>query len=700
MNAFPELSRPSWLRYGAAGFAAVGALALTRSFWGLFQGIPYMLAFMALFFAGSFGGAGPSVLVVVTCAAGAWILFPASGDVPMALDHAEVLRTVLFVAVGGAASGLFGQLWKSKRSRGALLAQLQAEWSASDRARRRLEETLESVGDGYCAISPESQFTYVNDEAARLLGRSREALIGASALDVTLLPEGVIDSLRSVRASGTRQWRDASFGTDGRCIDVRIQTSEQGLTMLLRDVTAARDADAAKRRLAAIVESSEDAIVGKTLDGLISAWNPAAERLYGYTAAEVLGKPISTLMPVERRSEMAEILGRIRRGERIEHFETTRVTKAGMPVQVSVSVSPIKDAAGNVIGAAKIARDIGERKKAEEERERLLNEARDAARTREEFLSIAGHELRTPLTALQLQLHTLRRRMDEGQTEGASQVLEKIRQQFGRLTQLTEELLDVTRIASGRLVLEPQEMELGELVREVTDRYHDIARRTGAEIRVDASERVTGLWDRSRIDQVVTNLLSNAVKFGQGRPIDVRVERHDGGARLIVEDRGIGISPEDQAKIFERFERAVSRRSYGGMGLGLWIARQIVEAHGGEILVTSRTGEGSRFHVELPSGARATGPEAVSVAASRMTAAPLSATTSAPAIATVAPALPATIPAANSATTSAASPATTSAANSARTSAAIAATTSAALTAPAESAIPPSPSATAPVTTP
>jgi len=258
-----------------------------------------------------------------------------------------------------------------------------------------------------------------------------------------------------------------------------------------------------------------------------------------------------------------------------------------------------------VIGAAKIARDIGQRRREEEERERLLNDAREAAATREEFLSVAGHELRTPLTALQLQLHTLKRRLDEGQAAGAAQVLEKMRQQFGRLSQLTEELLDVTRISSGRLALEPHEMDLGELVREVADRHRDTAGRIGSEIRVDSSDEVRGSWDRSRLDQVATNLLSNAVKFGQGRPIDLRVERNGCGARLIVEDRGIGISTEDQAKIFERFERAVSRRSYGGMGLGLWIARQIVDAHGGQIHVESEPGHGSRFRVELPAAAPA-----------------------------------------------------------------------------------------------
>ena len=353
-------------------------------------------------------------------------------------------------------------------------------------------------------------------------------------------------------------------------------------------------------RLAAIVESSEDAIISKSLDGIITSWNTGAERLFGYTAEEIVGQPISRLMPPEHANDMLEILGKIRQGRRVEHFESVRLNKNGKRIPVSLSVSPIRDDTGRIIGAAKIARDISEQKKSQAERERLYREAREAARMREEFLSIAGHELRTPLTSLQFQLHTVQKRLEAGQPEKAADVLQRATGQLQRLTRLTEDLLDVSQITAGRLELVLEEVDLADIVRDVAERHRESASRAGSVLRIEASQAVTGLWDHSRLDQVITNLLSNAVKFGEGKPIAIGVESGPERAQVTVVDQGIGISLADQSRIFERFERAVSKTSYGGIGLGLWITRQIVDAHGGRIAVVSAPGKGSTFCVDLP----------------------------------------------------------------------------------------------------
>jgi signal transduction histidine kinase len=235
-----------------------------------------------------------------------------------------------------------------------------------------------------------------------------------------------------------------------------------------------------------------------------------------------------------------------------------------------------------------------------EHRKRIEQELVKALRMRDDFLSIAGHELRTPLTALQLQIHSLLSMVHQGSDPRLKEKLERAGRQTERLASLTEGLLDVARLSTGRLTLQPEECDLSALVRDVVERCSETVAQAGCPLRVLVEEQVIGQWDRLRLEQVVTNLLSNALKYGAGKPVEVLVKAAKDRARLAVRDNGLGIALEDQARIFDRFERAVSLRHYGGLGLGLWITRQIVEAHGGVIRVESEPGSGATFTVELP----------------------------------------------------------------------------------------------------
>ena len=593
-------SRSVWLRYGVAVIASAAAVWVSSLVWPLFRGIPFMPAFLAIFVAGWFGGGGPSLLAVALSAAGIDFLFYRPAFSLRLEDPYDALRLGVFVVAGSLGSLLFRQLWATRRRQSELIEETERAREAAEAARRETDQILASITDGFCALDREFRYRYVNRQGEKIMRRSREELLGRSALEAPPLGEAGIAALRRAMEEGETSHAQAFDENGRRWIAADIYPAPEGAAVLFRDITDRKQAQEGLQRLAAIVESSEDSIISKDLHGVITSWNAGAERLFGYSAAEILGKPVSVLMPPEQAREMDVILERIRRGERVEHFETVRVKKNGEKVPVSLTISPIKDTAGNVIGASKIARDITERRKSEAERERLYREAQEAARVREDFLAMAGHELRTPLTTLQFHFHTLRRRLAAGEPERASDVVERARAQLERLVRLTEEILDVTRITSGRLALERDETDLAEVVWEVAERHRDAAHRAGCDIRIEAQAGATGLWDRSRLDQVATNLLSNAVKFGKGKPIEIRVEPDTTGARLTVRDHGIGISPEDQSKIFERFERAVSRRSYGGMGLGLWISRQIVDAHGGTIEVMSEPGQGSTFRVELP----------------------------------------------------------------------------------------------------
>jgi signal transduction histidine kinase len=228
---------------------------------------------------------------------------------------------------------------------------------------------------------------------------------------------------------------------------------------------------------------------------------------------------------------------------------------------------------------------------------RLYGDAQQAIQLRDEFLSIASHELKTPLTPLKLQIGRLRR---EPLGESAKEKLDAANRQIDRLTRLVNQLLDVSRITAGRLSLEIESVDLGRVVEEVTLELEQDRLRSGSELRLDLAPQVIGAWDPLRVAQVVSNLFSNAIKYGGGKPIDVVLTADAHVARLSIHDRGIGIESDDQARVFDRFERAVSVRHYGGFGLGLWIARQVVEASHGKISVKSEPGEGSTFVVELP----------------------------------------------------------------------------------------------------
>lgn len=232
--------------------------------------------------------------------------------------------------------------------------------------------------------------------------------------------------------------------------------------------------------------------------------------------------------------------------------------------------------------------------------ERKNRELAQAVRARDEFVSIASHELKTPLTSMLMHVQSLRSTPDDTVSPRVHRKLEVIDRQVHRLNALVAELLDIARITGGRLALTPEEVDVSRLVDEVVVSFEHQLHSAGCEIRVRAEPGLVGHWDRGRIEQVLSNLISNAVKYGPCAPIHIDVRRVDGSAEITVRDRGIGIPPEAQARIFERFERAVSVRQYGGFGLGLWIARQIIEAHQGSISVESRPGQGSTFRVRLP----------------------------------------------------------------------------------------------------
>lgn len=327
--------------------------------------------------------------------------------------------------------------------------------------------------------------------------------------------------------------------------------------------------------------------------------NRGASELLGYGSDELMALALPDVMVGCCEERLLALLDT----DGAAALEALYRRKDGRQVPVELSLQRVGSGPGRVIS---IARDITDRRQAEAERDFLYRKALGAVQARDEFLSIASHELRTPLTSLQLLIGTLLRAADRNpawRENGGAQIVDKLTvadRQTGRLARLIDQLLDVSRISTGQFQVEMEEVDLAAIVQDVVTRFADDAAKAGCEVRVRADGSTVGHWDRMRIEQVLVNLLTNALKFGEGRPIDIELGGNGERARLRVRDHGIGIPPEAQERIFQRFEQAASSREYGGLGLGLYITQRIIEAHGGSISLESTPGEGAAFTVLLP----------------------------------------------------------------------------------------------------
>jgi len=437
-----------------------------------------------------------------------------------------------------------------------------------------------------------------------------------SPVDLPRLRQAIADSLASGEeycvifrfrhASGEWRWMEGrgrpSFDEDGK---------PQRIDGVGIDVTDRTMAEHARFRLAAIVESSDDAIISKTLDGIVTSWNAGAARLFGYSAEEMIGQPILKLIPEELWSEEHDILSKLRQGERIDHYETRRLAKDGSWVEVSLTVSPIRDITGAIVGASKIARDIGALRRAVADRESLLLSERNAraeaerlSHLKDEFLATLSHELRTPLTTIMGWANLLRRRSNIGPAELKAAV-ETIHRNAQAQAQIIDDLLDMSRIISGKIRLQSEAIDLRDLVQVAVDGIRPAAATKNISVSVvmdDSADLVAG--DAARLQQVLWNLLTNALKFTPANgSIRVTLQRAGGGMEIHVKDSGVGIHQSFLPHVFERFRQAdgSTTREHGGLGLGLSIVRNLVELHGGSVAVHSEgPGAGATFSVRLP----------------------------------------------------------------------------------------------------
>jgi len=478
----------------------------------------------------------------------------------------------------------------------------------------RYRRLFEASTDGILMVEPRSGLiTDANPSFLHLLGSTREQVVDRELWQVGLLPDqstqhAFLRQVQQDRVLHYEMLKLATTGGDPRYVEwVSAQFQANGHEVLqctIRDITDRRRAEEAHLHLAAIVSSSDDAILSKDLDGMITSWNGAAERMYGYSAQEIVGQPVTLLFPPDRSDEFTQIRERIRRGERVDHYETTRVHKDGSLLTVSVTISPIKESSGTIIGASTIARDISKRKELEQQREA--------------FVSLVTHELKNPLTALQGNIQLAQRLLSrllsqaEQLEEEQQRMLEDVLAMLGRSHQplrvqqrLINDLLDLSHIQEDKVELRLAVCNLVGLVYETVQDHQ--AAYPSRLITLDLPEQdpIPVYADRDRLQQVLSNYLTNALKFSPAtEPVQVGIALEAEAVRVWVADHGPGLSAEQQTHIWKRFYQAprtpVQSGWKRGLGLGLYICQQLMSRQQGQVGVESTPGEGSRFWFTLP----------------------------------------------------------------------------------------------------
>jgi PAS domain S-box-containing protein len=465
------------------------------------------------------------------------------------------------------------------------------------------ETVLAHSGEGVVAFDSALVVTYWSAAMERMFGLDPSDVVG-KPLPAVLLA-GLGDDARDVlaRVLVGEEVRLEADTYEARYLPMRaIGGSVEGVVGLLRDTSqrheAERRADETESRFRVMADVAPVLLWMAGTDALCTFFNQTWLDFTGRSLEEEWGvgwaegvhhedfqRCVDTYMDAFAARRSFEMEYRLRRCDGQYRWVLDRGT-------------PRYGADGRFEGYIGSCADITDRKDLELELMR-------AVRVRDEFLSIASHELRTPITALQLQLDSVARSLQKRAQEhlasgrlGANTA--DAQAQVVRLNELIERLLDISRFAEGRFTLDREDVDLVELVQRIVDAMRETGRHAGCELSFQAGAPLHGNWDRVRVGQVVTNLISNAIKFGARRPVEISVEAHGPAARLTVTDHGVGIDPQYQRRIFGRFERAVSPRNFGGLGLGLWVAKEIVDAHAGTISVESAPGQGATFVVMLP----------------------------------------------------------------------------------------------------
>ena len=468
-----------------------------------------------------------------------------------------------------------------------------------EESEERMRLAVQATNLGTWDWDYESGKIILSNQAMKILGLSVELLNYEDVLDLILADDQsyvnqIIRDLRDSQANSQFNFECRILKQDQSHIWIKVQGSTffnpakrlRRIIGAMVNITDIKEAEAKNAELAAIVNSSNDAIVGKTLNGQITSWNFAAEDLFGYTANEIIGHSVLQLIPEDRRNEEDYIIEQLKAGKSIKHFETKRLTKEGSLIDVSLTISPIKNDQDVIFGVSKIARNITQKKQEE--------------RRKNDFVSIVSHELKTPLTSILLYSQVLQRRHKSLPEDVDYQISSKIEMQTTKMVSMIHDFLSLARIEEGKLQIRKEIFSMLDLFEDARNEAELIS--SNHTLKVDCSENIKVSADRDKIGQVLTNLVSNAVKYSPaGGNVTIGCTEIEGKVLVYVKDQGVGISEGDQKKLFERFYRVENEEvaNIAGFGIGLYIVAEIVRLHNSEILVDSDKGIGTTFKFYL-----------------------------------------------------------------------------------------------------
>ena len=473
-----------------------------------------------------------------------------------------------------------------------------------------LESLLANAPIGFAFFDREHRFLRMNKALAEIngipeeesLGKTIRDLLPMNALTVDPILDQVFETGHSVESeiSGetprlpgvTRFWLTGFFPVFAH---IGAPLAVGGYVV---EITERKRAEEAMARLAAIVEGAEDAIYSEDLHGIIQTWNAGAAKLYGYAPHEVIGKHVSLLVPEEHRGELEELTRKMREGIQ-DHFETTRITKSGQRIIASLTMSPIKDTAGRIVGVSKLVHDITNRKKTEENLKETVRALERSNRELRQFAYVASHDLQEPLRNVTRYVELLSLRYRELLDDKAKRYVEFAVEGAARIHALINDLIAFSEV--GAQVREFKAVSMQAVAEEAVDNLRELIEQHDAEVTLATLPEIVG--DRVHLVQLVQNLVGNAVKFGRkdvAPQVRLTANREAGEWRFGVHDNGIGISSEYFEKVFVIFQRLHPRSEYPGTGIGLAICRKIVEWHGGKIWIESAVGEGTTFYFTIP----------------------------------------------------------------------------------------------------